>query len=200
MSVKYLSLSVLLISIPAFAGNAPGIKNFDQVDQHVYRGGQPTNEGFQQLAKLGVKTVIDLREAGERATAEARTVQNAGMTYINVPMSGLTPPSEAEIARILSILEEVTSGPVFVHCMRGADRTGTVIAAYHIDHDHWGNEQALKDAKKHGMSMFQFPRMSFIKSFQPHVMDASAKPADAGVTVGGPASAAPTPVSSTVKN
>ena len=95
MSVKYLPLSVLLISIPAFAGNAPGIKNFDQVDQHVYRGGQPTDEGFQQLAKLGVKIVIDLREAGERATAEARTVQSAGMTYINVPMSGLTPPSEA---------------------------------------------------------------------------------------------------------
>jgi protein-tyrosine phosphatase len=197
MSVKYLSLSVLLISIPAFAGNAPGIKNFDQVDQHVYRGGQPTDEGFQQLAKLGVKTVIDLREAGERATAEARTVQNAGMTYINVPMSGLTPPSEAEIARILSILEEVTSGPVFVHCMRGADRTGTVIAAYHIDHDHWGNEQALKDAKKHGMSMFQFPRMSYIRKFQPRAIDAkAAKPAGAGDS----AAPAPSPVAATVKN
>jgi protein-tyrosine phosphatase len=202
MSRKYLFLSVLFISIPAFAGDAPGIKNFDQVDQHVYRGGQPTNEGFQQLAKLGVKTVIDLREAGERATAEARTVSGAGMTYINIPMSGLTPPSEAEITKILNILEEVTSGPVFVHCMRGADRTGTVIAAYHINHDHWGNEQALKDAKKHGMSRFQFPRMSYIRSFRPRAINAkAANPGGAGSGAAEPAAAsAPTPVAATVKN
>lgn len=203
MSSKHLSFAVLLFSIPAFAGSAPGIKNFDQVDQHVYRGGQPTTEGFQHLAKLGVKTIIDLREPGERSLAEQRMVAGAGMTYVNVPMTGLTPPSEAEITKILSILEDVTSGPVFVHCMRGADRTGAVIAAYHINHDHWGNEQALKDAKKHGMSFFQFPRMSYIRGFQPRALDAKAKPAEA-VTVGAGESAtpaaAPTPLAATVKN
>ena len=64
-------LALFVLSLPAFAATAPGIKNFDQVDAHVYRGGQPTNEGFQYLSKLGVKTVIDLREGGSRAQAEA---------------------------------------------------------------------------------------------------------------------------------
>ena len=40
--------------------------NFDKVNDFVYRGGQPTAEGFKSLAALGVKTVIDLREIGER--------------------------------------------------------------------------------------------------------------------------------------
>ena len=157
---------MLVFSLPVFAGSAPGIKNFDQVDAHVYRGGQPSAEGFQYLSKVGVKTIIDLRESGGRARAEERVVTGDGMRYVNVPMTGLTPPTESEISRILALLEDSTSGPVFVHCLRGADRTGAVIAAYHIDHDQWDNARALKDAKAHRMSYFQFPRQSYIRDFR----------------------------------
>src|SRR5260370_30249284 len=120
MSSLRFPLALLLLSAPVFAGSAPGIKNFDKVDDHVFRGGQPTNEGFTYLAKLGVKNVIDLRESDSRSNAERLAVVGAGMTYINVPMTGLTPPTTAEIARIMSVLEDVTTGPVFVHCKRGA--------------------------------------------------------------------------------
>ena len=123
------------LGVPAFAGSAAGIRNFDQVDTHVYRGGQPTADGFRYLAKIGVKTIIDLREPGSRSRAEERTVTSAGMTYVNVPMSGFSAPTGAEMTRILALLEAKDAGPVFVHCRRGADRTGAVIAAYHIDHD-----------------------------------------------------------------
>jgi protein tyrosine phosphatase (PTP) superfamily phosphohydrolase (DUF442 family) len=159
-----LPICLFLAGLPIFAGSAPGIGNFDQVDQRVYRGAQPTDQGFQYLAKLGVKTIIDLREADGRAAAEQRSVTTAGMKYVNVPMTGLTPPSEAEMTKILSLLQD---GPVFVHCKRGADRTGAVIAAYHITVHKWDNGRALKDAKAHGMGSFQFPRQNFIKTFRP---------------------------------
>src|SRR5260370_30951085 len=95
------------LAIPAFAGSsAPGIKNFHQLNEHVYRGAQPADEGFQYLAKIGVKTVIDLREADERSEAEAGVVTALGLKYVNVPMTGLTPPTEQEISRILGILED----------------------------------------------------------------------------------------------
>ena len=90
--------------LPALAGNAPGIRNFDQVDTHVYRGAQPTEEAFGYLASIGVKTVIDLREAGDRAKAEERIVKEAGMAYVNVPMTELTPPTEADLVKILPVL------------------------------------------------------------------------------------------------
>jgi tyrosine-protein phosphatase SIW14 len=158
--------------LPALAGNAPGIKNFDQVDDHVYRGAQPTEEAFRYLAGIGVKIVIDLREAGDRAKAEERIVKEAGMVYVNVPMTDLTPPTETDLLKILPVLENSTGGSVFVHCLRGADRTGAVIAAYHIDHDHWDNARALKDAKAHDMGFFQIPRQNFIKNFQPLAINA----------------------------
>jgi protein tyrosine/serine phosphatase len=166
------ALALAALALPALAGSSPeGIENFYQVDQNVYRGAQPTDDGFKYLAKIGVKTVIDLREADQRAKSEETAVTAAGMKYINVPMTGLTPPSEAQISSILGILEG-GSGAVFVHCKRGADRTGVVIASYRIDHDGWDNAQALKEAKERGMARFQFPRMSYIHSFRARTLDA----------------------------
>jgi len=184
-------IAFLVFGLPVFAGSAPGIKNFDQVDTHVYRGGQPTKEGFQYLAKIGVKSVIDLREAGSRSKEEQHVVAADGMKYVNVPMSGLTPPTEAEITRILAILEDTTAGPVFVHCWRGADRTGAVIAAYHIDHDSWDSAHALKDAKAHSMSFFQLPRENYIKTFQARTLNASANTPAAAAQSALPAVAIP---------
>jgi len=166
----------------AFAqSTVQGIKNFYQVDSHVYRGAQPSNEGLQYLAKLGVKTVIDLREADRRSKAEKSVVTAAGMKYVNVPMTGLKAPTEAETSRILAILEDETAGPVFVHCKRGADRTGAVIAAYRIDHEGWDSTRALSEAMERGMSFFQLPRQSYISNFQPRVVDAKAAASKAGV-------------------
>ena len=166
MFLRNLPFAALLLAGPVFASSVPGVRNFDQVDQNVYRGGQPTTEGFRYLASLGVKTVIDLRESGERSQQEEKAVTGAGMKYFNVPMSGLTPPSTDEITRILDLLENPSGGPAFVHCQRGADRTGAVIAAYHIDHDSWDNARALQDAKAHSMSFFQLPRENFIRQFE----------------------------------
>jgi len=188
-------ITLLFLALPVFGGSAPGIKNFDKVDAHVYRGGQPTDEGFRYLAKLGVKVIIDLREADGRAKAEERVVTGAGMKYVNVPMTGLTPPTEAEITKILSLLGDTSSGPVFVHCRRGADRTGAVIAAYHVDHDKWDNIRALNDAKAHSMSIFQFPRQNFIRTFRLRTVDARATlPSDAAAAAASPLVAAPAPV------
>ena len=173
------SIALLALCVPVFAATAPGIRNFDQVDGHVYRGGQPTEEGFHYLAKIGVKTIIDLRETGARSKAEEHEVTGAGMTYVSVPMTGLTAPTEAETAKVLALLEDTTTGPVFVHCWRGADRTGAVIAAYHIDHDKWDNLRALKDAKAHSMSFFQLPRERYIRDFRPRVVEATAAVAGA---------------------
>ena len=166
------ALALPALALPALAGSSPwGIENFYQVDQNVYRGAQPTSDGFKYLAKIGVKIVIDLREADKRSKSEETAVTAAGMKYINVPMSGLTAPTEAQISRILGILEG-DGGAVFVHCKRGADRTGVVIASYRIDHDGWNNANALGEAKARGMARFQFPRMSYIRAFRPRTLDA----------------------------
>jgi protein tyrosine/serine phosphatase len=110
-------------------------------------------------------------------------------------MSGLVPPTAAETNTILRLLEDPTAGPVFVHCWRGADRTGSVIAAYRIDHDGWDNARALKEAMDSGMSWTQFPRRRYINTFHARTSAASAEKAarasadSANVLIAAPAGA-----------
>ena len=157
-----------MASFPVWASAAQihGINNFHEVDQDVYRGGQPTSEGIKYLAQIGVKVVLDLRGHDARAVAEQHMVEAAGMRYVNVPMSGLTPPTSTQIGTALTLLEDPSAGPVFVHCRRGADRTGAVVAAYRIEHSKWDNAKALKEAMSDGMSWFQLPRQKYIRMFQ----------------------------------
>lgn len=155
-----------------------GVSNFHVVNEHIYRGGQPTAEGFQALAKMGVKTVIDLREADGRMLAEKKQVEAAGMKFVNVPMHGLERPAEADVAKVLTVFNDKSAGPVFVHCKRGADRTGTVVACYRISHDHWDNGKALQEAKSFGMAWIQQAMQHYVKGYKPPVENASAAPAD----------------------
>jgi tyrosine-protein phosphatase SIW14 len=174
MSFISRQIFLFVLTLPVLAGSSPqGIKNFQQVDPLVYRGAQPSEDGFKYLAQIGVKTVIDLREADRRSKTDEETmVTAAGMKYVNVPMTGLAAPTEAQISSILGILEG-DGGAVFVHCKRGADRTGVVIASYRIDRDGWDNAHALSEAKARGMSFFQLPRMDYIRTFRPRTLTAN---------------------------
>ena len=168
--------AVLTFTLPAFAGDLPavGVPNFHRVNEHVFRGGQPSAEAWPGLANLGVKTVIDLRRTDEHSTAEeARAVEAAGMRYVNVPMKGVVAPSNEQIARVLDLLN--SDEPVFVHCRRGSDRTGAVIACYRIQHDGWQSKQALNEAKSFGMSWTQVGLKDYVKAFIPATILATPK-------------------------
>ena len=167
---------LIAIALPTavLAGSQPdGVTNFQKVDDHVYRGAQPTEQGFKSLAKLGIKTIVDLREPGDRSRLEEKMVRAAGMEYVSVPMYGMETPSNDKVVKVLALLEDTSTGPVFVHCKRGADRTGAVIACYRMEHDRWKNDQALTEAKSLGMSFFERAIQRYVREFKPRALDAS---------------------------
>jgi protein tyrosine/serine phosphatase len=169
--------AALVLGITAFAMSASaqvaGVGNFHRVNDLLFRGAQPSNEGFQSLAKLGVKTVIDLREADGRSTLEKKAVEAAGMRYINVPLQGMSAPSGADVEKILTIFNDPAAGPVFVHCRRGADRTGTLVACYRISHDGWDNAKALREAKSDGMSWVEIAMQHYVMHYHPALASAT---------------------------
>lgn len=136
-----------------------------RVDDHIYRGRQPKKEDFADLARMGIKTVLDLRGGMIHKPRERKLVEAAGMQYVSIRLSGLFPPKNQQIARILELLEDPQRGPVFVHCRRGDDRVGLVIACYRIAHDHWTNQQALAEASRMGISRFEVLMRRYIRRF-----------------------------------
>src|SRR5271166_1792969 len=159
LSVLVFGLATLQAApIPA----VEGVSNFHQVNENIYRGAQPHGPGFAALAQAGIKTVIDLR--GENS--EANAVQRAGLHYVRMHWNGYKAPDDTQIAAVLALLNDSSQWPVFVHCRRGADRTGTAIACYRITHDHWSNRQAFDEAKTFGMSSLEVAMQRYIMNFK----------------------------------
>jgi len=174
-----LSLSVV------FGSQNPNLPNFQKVDDHVYRGAQPTEDGFKDLAKLGIKTIVDLRLIGEHSQAdEERIVSNLGMRYVSIPMKGLSTPKEEQVAAVQALFNDANAGPVFVHCKRGADRTGMVVAVYRIN-NRWENRKALAEAESYGMSFFERAIKHYVMGYKPRtatLVSTSSTPAETAAT------------------
>ena len=159
--------AALLSAAAALAGQ-DSLPNFNMVNDQILRGGQPSDDGFKKLAERGVKTVIDLRWVDEHSIAhEKQIVETDGMRFVSVPMKGIGAPTQEQVSKTLDVLEDSDNWPVFVHCRRDSDRTGTVLACYRISHDHWKNQKALEEAKTYGLSSFERAMRSFIEHFRP---------------------------------
>ncbi len=102
------------------------IKNFGQMDERYYRGGQPEADDYKSLAELGVKTVIDLRN--DPTEYEKGAVEALGMKYVNIPMSGWKSPKDRDVQAFLNLLNHPETGTVFVHCKAGIHRPSVLLA------------------------------------------------------------------------
>lgn len=143
-----------------------GIINFGRINETVYRGAQPDSSGIGNLARLGIKTIIDLRLPNEGSwKAEPSEAQAHGILYTNVPLRGLGRPTDEQVRQVLGLIETLP-GPVFIHCKHGCDRTGTIIACYRIQHDEWTSANALKEAVHYGLSWFERGMRSYVMSFK----------------------------------
>src|SRR5262245_38247246 len=119
------------------------LPNFHQVNEHLYRGAQPGSGGLKKIGELGIKTIVNLRGADEHTFAEQNEATAMGLRYFGVPLAGLGRPTEEQVARVMALIDDPQNWPVFLHCRRGSDRTGTIIAAYRSSHDGWAADRAI---------------------------------------------------------
>ena len=119
------------------------ISNFGVVDGRIYRGEQPARKDYSALASIGVKTIIDLRD--DASQSSERYAKEAGLNYVNIPIDGHGAPTDAETAEFLKIVNDPSSGVIYVHCAGGRHRTGSMIAIYRMTEDGWTIDQAYKE-------------------------------------------------------
>jgi protein tyrosine/serine phosphatase len=144
---------MLLPALQAYAGPpAPAdlasihIPNFGQISDTYFRGSQPQDADYQALARLGIRTVLDLQRDGRED--ERRLVEAAGMTFVRIPLTTTDRPSDAAVAEFLKIVNDPSRQPVYVHCAGGRHRTGVMTAVYRMTTDHWSAEQAYAEMKQ----------------------------------------------------
>ncbi len=145
--------------------HSSGIPNWSSVSENIFRGGQPSPSGFGSLKESGIDVVISFRHEKERAAAEKAILEHMGMKFINIPIGGYSAPTEAQVEEFLRILKESNGKRIFVHCKRGAERTGVMLACYRVSCG-WTAEEGYQEMKKFRFRSFWYPHLkSFLFKF-----------------------------------
>jgi tyrosine-protein phosphatase SIW14 len=147
---------------PAFAEEmlVPAIPDFGKVNDFLYRGGQPKDGGLEELKKLHVDTIVDLRgELHGVIESERRGAETLGMRFLNLPGSGWKSPKDEEIAQFFALILERPRRRIFIHCWLGGDRSGMFIAAYRIAFEGWSAQQAIEEMRAFHYLHFWHPNM-----------------------------------------
>jgi len=142
-----------------------GIPNGGKISEVLYRGAQPREVGLSELKILGITTIVDLRgEDREKLNWERQRAEALGMRFVQIPVSGWSPPTDEQLVQFLSLLHDNPGQKIFVHCRFGDDRTGVFVAAYRIAADKWTADQAIREMYFFGFNGWWHPSMkAFIR-------------------------------------
>ena len=124
-----------------------GVVNFGIVAPNLWRGSQPTAEGFRNLEKAGVKTIVNLRSDHD----DLDLLGDTNLKYIRIPMRAwnANQGNDAQLLLVMMTLRDLLKNPdccpVFVHCAAGRDRTGYSVAAYRQVFQDWKADDAVAE-------------------------------------------------------
>lgn len=126
-----------------------GVPNLYRITANLYRSAQPTAEGFHNLAALGIKSVISMRQT----VNDTPLAEGTHLHLTRVPMKSryVAEKSGAKVVATMQALNAALSqGPTLIHCHHGADRTGLIAALYRILTQDWRREEALRELVEGG--------------------------------------------------
>lgn len=137
---------------PSLSG--AGLNNVYQVDEGLYRAEQPSETVLAQLFDGGLttpsgvpfKTVVNLRETpldAPLALPESQT------QLVDLSLKTWDVDNQ-DILAFLRVATNPAQRPLIVHCRHGADRTGTMVAAYRMVVQGWSADAALAEMQQGG--------------------------------------------------
>ena len=129
--------------------SAPGVPNLYRVNASLYRSAQPTRDGIAGIDEDAplvngdppIRTVVSLRTFRTDPTIDAGS---STLTFARIPAQSWYPEDD-DVVRFLRIATDPALQPVLVHCRRGADRTGTMVAIYRVVVEGWTKADAIDE-------------------------------------------------------
>ena len=123
-------------AVPVYA---KGLPNLHRVTAQLYRSAQPTAEGMRSAEELGIRTVFNLRAFH----SDDGLAEDTSLTLMRLEINTWAMDEEEILTGLRIILR--AKPPVLVHCQHGADRTGTLLAAYRMVVQGWPRAEAIAE-------------------------------------------------------
>jgi tyrosine-protein phosphatase SIW14 len=169
--MKMIALAALTLAATFYVAHADEptapIRNFGVAETGIYRGGAPDAEGLQYLNSLQVKTILDLEASRFWVIDSEKTAaERLGMAFVqyalyampfflgdlqtDITNTDLNNLNDSEIDQKLALIDSSKAQGIYVHCMKGDDRTGLLIGLYQILYEKKPFEQVAADMCKYG--------------------------------------------------
>jgi hypothetical protein len=158
---------------PAKNIQVAGVTNAASFTPTLYRGAQPTPEGFAGLHKLGIDIVVDFRDEPAEIKLEKKSVESQGMRFVSVPWRGDALPTNDQLVTFFKLLHDNPDKKIFIHCEYGKDRTGVMAALYRIAVEHWSADQSISEMREFHYKSDRLPHLArYVRAF-PALLDAN---------------------------
>lgn len=104
------------------------VMNLHEFAPGLYAAGQPTPREWPEIAKAGVRTVLNLRPENEQpGFREAELARNAGLEYLYLPVGSADMLDDERVAAFDALLARYAEGGMLIHCGTG-NRVGALVA------------------------------------------------------------------------
>ena len=106
--------------------------NLHPVSQTVWRSAQPAPHHLKKIAKMGIKTILNLRGRRDSCGSyilEREACEKYGLTLIDFPIRSRAPLEKATLQAALKLFSTLEY-PILIHCKSGADRAGFMSVFY----------------------------------------------------------------------
>ncbi len=140
------------------------VENFGVVDKGLYRSAAPKNLAeYKALAKLGVKTIINMQGDEKKAKQGEAWAKAAGIKQVWLPLSGFWAPKESTVQKIQKLMNDKSARPLLFHCAHGRERTGVQAGLYRVFTQKWPAKKAYKEMKDYGFRSIVFPMKDYFE-------------------------------------
>jgi tyrosine-protein phosphatase SIW14 len=149
-------LILLSFVLATSVSEAHQIPNFQQVNHNLFRGGRPSVQDLRDLKLMGVKTILNLENDDNAVAKEGDVARALEFNYVSVPTATFFKPKDANVNRILAVMNDPKNFPVFIHCTHGRDRTGLMMGLYRVETDAWSPKAAYAEMVDLGFRQYLF--------------------------------------------
>lgn len=164
MKFIFIFIISLLVSCGAQGSEIP---NFHYVDHGIYRSGILTKENLSELQNFGIRSIISMKTNPQEVKEEREYAKANGMAFVHIPIFILY-FGDYEKNKFWQVYKAMRTlpKPVLVHCSRGSDRTGIIIAMHRILDDGWSFNKARREMYERGFNPFFSFWESFLKDLK----------------------------------
>lgn len=107
--------------------------NRHRLSGEAFRAAQPAPRHIRQLARMGIKTIVNLRDERDCGSfrLERQACERAGITLVNFGVKSRGAPLKDRIHGAKALFSAIQY-PMLMHCKSGADRAGLMSVLFHI--------------------------------------------------------------------